>query len=99
MTSQNALTSASSSGVGWQVDTSGLTSLVLSLGTAGLKQLAMAGVDLQIIGCMWKIAEVCPASNDYRREISLCRNSVARKSGFISLSKFERLPTLSLMNF
>ena len=73
MSSQNALAPNTGNAAGWQVDISSLTSLMLSLGTAGLKELTLAGVDLNIIGYMWKIAEGCPASNDYRREISVRR--------------------------
>ena len=80
MNTQNALPSVSSNGLGWQIDIPGLTSLALRLGAAGLKQLAMEGVDIHVIGCMWKIAEICPASNDYRREISHCRQEQRSQS-------------------
>ncbi|KAI9877644.1 MAG: hypothetical protein M1830_003226 [Pleopsidium flavum] len=39
------------------------------MGAAGLKQFAEAGVDFHVLLCMGEIAETCPASNGYRREI------------------------------
>ena len=80
MSSSNALTSGGGSGVGWQVDISGLSSLILSLGAAGLKQFATAGVDIHTVGCMLKLAEICPASNEYRREIGSCRQEQRKQS-------------------
>ena len=91
MTSTNALSAGGGSGVGWQVDIPGLSSLILGIGAAGLKQLASAGVDLHTIGCMLKIAGVCPASNEYRREITSCRQ-VQRKDS-VWLYKIVELGT------
>ena len=59
--------------VGWQVDLPGLTSLVLNLGTAGLKGFVQAGVDHDRLLCMGDIAEKCPTSNDLRKELGYCR--------------------------
>ena len=69
--------------VGWQIDIGGLTSLMLKLSAAGLKQLAMAEVDLHAIGCMWKIAEICPASNEYRSKMSNCRQEQRSQSTWL----------------
>jgi hypothetical protein len=55
----------SSSVLAWQVDIAGLSQLIFNLGSHGLKQLAMAGVDLHFIGCMLMIAEFTPASPDF----------------------------------
>lgn len=69
--------------VGWQVDLPGLASLVLNLGTAGLKRFAEAGVDFHTILCMGEIAEQCPASNEYRRELSECRQKQRKQSQWL----------------
>lgn len=69
--------------VGWQVDLPGLASLVLNLGTAGLKRFAEAGVDFHTILCMGEIAEKCPASNGYRKELSECRQEQRKQSQWL----------------
>jgi len=69
--------------VGWQVDLPGLASLVLNLGTAGLKRFAEAGVDFHTILCMGEIAEQCPASNEYRRELSECGQKQRKQSQWL----------------
>ncbi len=81
-TSANSMASAVGS-VGWQVDLPGLASLVLNLGTAGLKRFAEAGVDFHTILCMGEIAEQCPASNEYRRELSECRQKQRKQSQWL----------------
>jgi hypothetical protein len=53
----NALAASSRSGPAWQVDIPGLSQLILSAGSYGLKQLACSGVDVHSIGCMLMIAE------------------------------------------
>ncbi|KAL8824041.1 MAG: hypothetical protein Q9170_008270 [Blastenia crenularia] len=73
----------SSSGVGLQVDLPGLSSLVLNMGAAGLKKIAQAGVDIHTLLCMAEIAEICPASVEYRRDISNCRQKQRRESIWI----------------
>jgi len=80
MSSGSALAAAGSRGVGWQVDIPGLASLVFKLGASRLKRFAQAGVDLHTVVCMWEIAEKCPASIDYRREISACRQRQPKQS-------------------
>ena len=70
-------------GVGWQVDLPGLASLVLNLGASGLKRFAQAGVDFHTILCMGEIAEKCAASNEYRRELSLCREAQRSESQWL----------------
>lgn len=65
-------------GVGWQVDVPNLASLVANLSVAGLKRFAEAGVDFHTTLCMGEIAEKCPASNEYRRELSECRREHRR---------------------
>lgn len=72
MSSTGAVAAAGGGGVGWQVDLPGLASLVLNLGASGLKRFVQAGVDFHTILCMGEIAEKCPASTDYRRELNLC---------------------------
>ncbi|KAL8956123.1 MAG: hypothetical protein Q9193_006263 [Seirophora villosa] len=83
----------SGSPVGLQVDLPGLTSLVLNLGAAGLKKFAQAGVDAQTLVCMGEIAGVSPASSEYRKEISLCRQQQRKKS--IWLYKLVEIGTAS----
>ena len=75
----NALTSTGG-GVGWQVDLPGLSSLLLNLGSAGLKRFAEAGVDFHTILCFGEIAEVCPASIEYRKQLSICRQEQRKQS-------------------
>lgn len=58
-----------------QVDLPGLSQLILNVGSHGLKQLAMAGVDIHSIGCMLMIAEYTPASPEFRKKINLARNA------------------------
>ena len=77
--SSGALTSGGG-GVGWQVDLPGLSSLLLNLGSAGLKRFAEAGVDFHTILCMGEIAENCPASVQYRKELSVCRQEQRKQS-------------------
>ncbi|KAL8713582.1 MAG: hypothetical protein Q9220_002444 [cf. Caloplaca sp. 1 TL-2023] len=82
-----------SSGVGWQVDLPGLSSLVLNAGAAGLKKFAQAGVDVHTLLCMGEIAETCPASPEYRKEINTCRQQQRRQS--IWLFKVVEIGTAS----
>lgn len=83
MTSSTALSAGGGGGVGWQVDLPGLASLVLNLGASGLKRFAEAGVDFHTILCMGEIAEKCPASNEYRRELSVCRRAQRKESQWL----------------
>ena len=69
--------------MGWQVDLPGLASLVLNLGASGLKRFAEAGVDFHTILCMGEIAEKCAASNEYRRELSVCRQAQRKESQWL----------------
>ena len=80
MSSTGAVTATGSGGVGWQVDLPSLSSLVLNLGASGLKRFAQAGVDFHTILCMGEIAEKCPASIEYRRELNLCRQGQRKES-------------------
>ena len=83
MTSNTAISAGGGGGVGWQVDLPGLASLVLNLGASGLKRFAEAGVDFHTILCMGEIAEKCPASNEYRRELSVCRQAQRTESQWL----------------
>ena len=56
-----------------QVDLVSLSNLVLNVGSRGLKQLATSGVDLHSLGCMLMIAELVPASRDFRVNLSRAR--------------------------
>ncbi|KAL9597471.1 MAG: hypothetical protein Q9219_005104 [cf. Caloplaca sp. 3 TL-2023] len=73
----------STSAIGWQVDLPGLLSLVLNMGTAGLKKIAQAGVDIHTLLCMGEIAEICQASLECRREINECRQKQRKQSLWI----------------
>ena len=75
MTSNTTIATSQGGGVSWQADIPGLASLALTMGRSGLKKLAQAGVDFHTIVCMSEIAEKCPASIEYRREISECRQA------------------------
>ncbi|KAI4131076.1 MAG: hypothetical protein LQ338_001397 [Usnochroma carphineum] len=79
--------------VQWQVDLPGLSSLVLNMGAAGLKKFAQAGVDIHTLLCMGEIAEVCPASLEYRKEINACRQQQRKNS--IWLYKMVEIGTAS----
>ncbi|KAI4088720.1 MAG: hypothetical protein LQ344_005876 [Seirophora lacunosa] len=63
------------------------------LGAAGLKKFAQAGVDAQTLVCMGEIAGVSPASSEYRKEISLCRQQQRKQS--IWLYKLVEIGTAS----
>lgn len=79
--------------VQWQVDLPGLSSLILNMGAAGLKKFAEAGVDIHTLLCMGEIAEVCPASLEYRKEINACRKQQRNQS--IWLYKLVEVGTAS----
>ena len=81
--SSNAVAAGGGGGLSWQADIPGLASLALTLGSAGLKRLAQAGVDFHTIVCMGEIAEKCPASNEYRRELSECRQAQMKESQWL----------------
>ena len=83
MSSSSAISAGGGGGVGWQVDLPGLASLVLNLGASGLKRFAEAGVDFHTILCMGEIAEKCAASNEYRRELSVCRQTQRTESQWL----------------
>ncbi|KAM0796135.1 hypothetical protein BDR22DRAFT_966380 [Usnea florida] len=83
MTSSTALSAGAGASVDWQVDLPGLASLVLNLGASGLKRFAEAGIDFHTILCMGEIAEKCPASNEYRRELSVCRRAQRKESQWL----------------
>ena len=82
MASQGGLASRND-GVAWQVDLPGLASLVMNLGAAGLKRFAQAGVDFHTVLCMGEIAEKCPASAEYRRQVALCRQEQRHQSRWL----------------
>ena len=70
----SALTS--STGVGapqLQIDLVGLSSLMMSIGSRGLKQLATSGVAVHSLGCMLMIAEFTPASMEFRMTLNRVR--------------------------
>ncbi|MCJ1387642.1 hypothetical protein MMC18_000485 [Xylographa bjoerkii] len=52
------------------IDLGGLTQWAASIGSRGLKQLATSGVQLHSLGCMLMIAELIPASNQFRRTVN-----------------------------
>ncbi|KAL8748730.1 MAG: hypothetical protein Q9184_007124 [Pyrenodesmia sp. 2 TL-2023] len=79
--------------VQWQVDLPGLSSMVLNMGAAGLKKFAQAGVDIHTLLCMGEIAEFCPASLEYRKEINVCRQKQRKQS--IWLYKVVEIGTAS----
>ena len=83
MSSGNAISAGGGGGVCWQVDLPCLASLVLNLGASGLKRFAEAGVDFHTILCMGEIAEKCAASNEYRRELSVCRQAQRTESQWL----------------
>src|SRR5689334_18346492 len=64
-----------SSGPSWQVEIPGLSQLILNVGSHGLKQLAMAGVDIHSIGCMLMIAVYTPTSREFRKLLAVAREA------------------------
>ena len=76
-----------------QADLPNLSSLVANMGIAGLKKLAQAGVDVHTLLCMDEIAEVCPASLEYRKEMYACRQQQRKQS--IWLYKVVEIGTAS----
>ena len=73
MASIGVLGADGSGGPSWQVDIPGLTQLILSAGTYGLKQLASAGIDMHTIGCILMLSEYTPASKEFRKTINRAR--------------------------
>jgi hypothetical protein len=61
--------------VQWQIDIPSLSQLIVNLGASGLKQLAMAGVDVHSVGCLLLIANLTPTTIEYRRELNRIRES------------------------
>ena len=45
----------------------------MGAGAYGLKQLALSGVDIHIIGCMLMVSELIPASQDFRLTLNARR--------------------------
>ncbi|KAI4230665.1 MAG: hypothetical protein LQ349_006114 [Xanthoria aureola] len=76
-----------------QADLPNLSSLVANMGIAGLKKLAQAGVDVHTLLCMDEIAEVCPASLEYRKKMYACRQQQRKQS--IWLYKVVEIGTAS----
>jgi hypothetical protein len=82
----NALTTssiASSRPVSWQVDIPGLANLVARAGAEGLKQLALAGVDIHTIGCMLALGELTPASIEFRTRMQKQRREQQSQSWWL----------------
>lgn len=50
------------------------------MGAAGLKKIAQARVDIHTLLCMGEIAELCPASLEYRKQINNCRQKQRKQS-------------------
>ena len=71
----SALTSPAGSGSSpqLQIDLVGLSSLMMSIGSRGLKQLASSGVAVHSLGCMLMIAEFAPASIEFRMTLNRVR--------------------------
>jgi hypothetical protein len=59
----------------WQIDIPSLSQLIVNLGASGLKQLAMAGVDVHSVGCLLLIANLTPTTIEYRQELNRIRES------------------------
>ncbi|MCJ1300160.1 hypothetical protein MMC08_002954 [Hypocenomyce scalaris] len=72
-----------SGGPQWQVDIPSLSQLVVSAGSYGLKQLALAGVDVHSIGCLLMIAELVPASMEFRRGLNRAREKQRSESPWV----------------
>jgi hypothetical protein len=60
----------SSSSLQWQIDIPSLSQLILNVGAYGLKQLALAGVDIHSIGCLLLISNSTPTRIEYRQELN-----------------------------
>ena len=73
--SSGPLAAPSAGNVTWQVDIPSLSRLILGAGAQGLKQLALAGVDIHAVGCMLMIGEYTPASNTFRQSLNRCRQA------------------------
>ena len=55
------------------MDVTRIATFFTQMGVAGLKRFAEAGVHTHTLVCMWEIAEKCPASMSYRKELNDCR--------------------------
>ena len=67
----------------WQIDIPGLTQLIAGAGAQGLKELALAGVDVHTLGCMLSIGELVPATQEFRRDMVRVREKQRKQSRWI----------------
>ncbi|PVH75647.1 hypothetical protein DL98DRAFT_592915 [Cadophora sp. DSE1049] len=65
---------ASNAPVSWQIDIPSLSQLIVNVGAYGLKQLALAGVDVHSIGCLLLISNSTPTRMEYRQELNKQRS-------------------------
>ena len=92
-------------GVGWQVDIPGMITMLTRLGSSGLKRIAESGVAVHTILCMSQIAERCPISNDFRKDLHQSRHKqrkeyriyyklveIGGRTNFISDEMLEKRP-------
>jgi hypothetical protein len=65
------------------MDVPGLVRLILDTGAAGLKQLALAGVDPHTIGAILALGDLTPVCNEYRKKLSVCRTEQRKSNKWI----------------
>ncbi|KAF2026867.1 hypothetical protein EK21DRAFT_115366 [Setomelanomma holmii] len=69
--------------VQWQMDIPALTLLFVKAGAHGLKQIALAGVDVHTIGALLTLGNLVPASVEFRRKLDVCRTEQRRSQSWI----------------
>jgi hypothetical protein len=69
--------------VQWQMDIPALTLLFVKAGAHGLKQIALAGVDVHTIGALLTLGNLVPASVEFRKRLDVCRTEQKRSKSWI----------------
>jgi len=65
---------SSAAAVGWQIDIPSLSQLIVNVGAYGLKQLALAGVDVHSIRCLLLLSKSMPTRMEYREQLNKQRS-------------------------
>jgi hypothetical protein len=69
--------------VQWQMDIPALALLFVKAGAHGLKQIALAGVDVHTIGALLTLGNLVPASVEFRKRLDVCRTEQKRSKSWI----------------
>lgn len=69
--------------VQYQMDIVGLTQMFFKVGAHGLKQIALAGIDVHTIGALLTLGNLVPASVEFRRKLDICRTKQRKSFSWI----------------